>query len=90
MPDNARTSYTEAGGLKIGRPRSDPEWKWVDAYSAIKTARLNAVFVCYIERPGDDPYFNLVLDGSVERRYGPTELGAALERWREVASVAVT
>jgi hypothetical protein len=88
VPDNKRTSYTEAGGFKIGRRREDPEWMWVDSYSAIKTAKLNAIFVCYIPRPGDLPYFELRVNGEDERRYGPSDLAEALLRWREIAAAA--
>src|ERR1043166_9731053 len=51
---NQRTSYTQAGGKKIGRPKGDPEKMWIDTYCAIKTKNLNAVFVCYIKAPGED------------------------------------
>lgn len=86
--DNRRTTYTEAGGRKIGRGRSDPEWMWVDSYTAIKTAKLNAVFVCYVPKPGDDAYFELHLDGEVVRRFEPSELGEALEHWRMLETSA--
>jgi hypothetical protein len=46
---NQRT-YTEAGGRKIGHSKDDPEWVWIDTYSAIKTPAINAVFLCYSER----------------------------------------
>ena len=82
---NKRTSYTEAGGFKIGRTRDDPQWMWVDSYSAIKTESLNAVFVCYIPRPGDDAYFEIRLNQDIERRYEPAELDDALDRWRQLA-----
>jgi hypothetical protein len=88
VPNSKRTSYTEAGGMKIGRRRDDPEWMWVDSYTAIKTPKLNTYFVCYVPRPGDMPYFNMVVNGEVERRYGPSELEAALVRWRELATTA--
>src|ERR1700677_704821 len=35
---NQRVAYTQAGGLKIGRSKVDPEWMWIDRYSAIKTS----------------------------------------------------
>ena len=44
VPGNQRTSYTEAGGLRIGRPKDDPEHLWIDTYCAIKTALTNATF----------------------------------------------
>jgi hypothetical protein len=56
--DNQRTSYTEAGGLKIGRPKDDPEKIWIDTYSGIKTPAINAIFVCHIKKPGDEPEFS--------------------------------
>src|SRR4051812_2579480 len=34
---NQRTSYTQAGGKKIGRSKDDPEKMWIDTYCAIKT-----------------------------------------------------
>ena len=85
---NKRTTYTEAGGLKIGRSKDDPQWMWVDTYTAIKTAGINAVFICYIPRPGDEAYFELRLNGETAARYGPDDLTAALERWRAVAAEA--
>lgn len=88
VKDNQRTVYTEAGGLKIGKSRGDPEWMWVDTYSAIKTAKLNAVFVCYIPRPGDEAYFGLIVNGQTERRYQPNELETALMRWRAISDAA--
>lgn len=89
IPDNQRTSYTEAGGRKIGRSRDDPEWMWVDSYTAIKTGKLNIVFVCYIPRPGDDAHFILFADGQEVKRYEPDELEAGLEHWRILSAAAV-
>ena len=86
VPTNKRTTYTEAGGRKIGRSRDDPDWMWVDTYTAIKTANFNAVFVCYIPRPGDEAFFELHLNGKTATRYGPDDLTAALERWRRIAA----
>jgi hypothetical protein len=88
VPDNKRTPYTEAGGMKIGRSKDDPDWKWVDTYSAIKTQKLNAVFVGYVEKPGDDAYFHLIVDGVIERIYPPSDLVGALDRWRAIAVLA--
>jgi hypothetical protein len=89
VPDNQRTTYTEAGGRKIGRSRGHPEWMWIDSYTAIKTPKLNAVFVCYVPQPGDDAYFVLVLNGVDDQVYQPSELPAALDRWRALAKEAV-
>lgn len=88
VPDNQRTTYTEAGGMKIGRSRDDPEWRWVDTYSAIKTPRLNAAMVCFIDRPGEDAYLHLYLDGVVVTRYELSDVPVALKRWRELAEQA--
>ena len=88
VKDNQRTSYTEAGGRKIGRSRDDPDWMWIDSYSAIKSPRLNAVFVGYVPRPGDEAYFELHLDGATERRFPPNELEQAMARWRNLAASA--
>ena len=87
---NRRTAYTEAGGRKIGRRRDDPEWMWVDSYSAIKTAAVNGVIVCYVPRPGDDAYFQMILNGNPEARYEPDDLPAALTRWRAIAAEATS
>ncbi len=88
VKENKRTTYTEAGGLKIGRSKDDPEWMWVDTYSAIKTSRVNAVFVCYVPRPGDEAHFELHVDGETVARFGPDDLGDVQERWREIANGA--
>ncbi|SFS85170.1 hypothetical protein [Brevundimonas viscosa] len=85
---NKRTTYTEAGGRKIGRSKEDPDWMWVDTYTAIKTAKVNAVFVCYISRPGDEAFFELHLNGETAARYGPDDLPAALDRWQALAAEA--
>lgn len=89
VPDNQRTAYTEAGGRKIGRSRGDPEWMWVDSYSAIKTPKLNAVFVGYVPRPGDDAYFVLLVDGETIRQFEPAELDDALGEWKVFAQMAI-
>ena len=88
VSDNQRTTYTEAGGMKIGRRRDDPEWMWIDSYSAIKTSKINAVIVCYVPRPGDDAYFQLFVNQAVERRFEPGDLDEALGRWRSIAAEA--
>ena len=88
VPDNQRTVYTEAGGRKIGRSKDDPESMWIDTYSAIKTSSVNAVFVCYIKRPGEDPDFELQLDGVCTESYNADRLADALNEWRAVAAQA--
>jgi hypothetical protein len=88
VTDNSRTTYTEAGGLKIGRPAGHPERMWIDSYTAIKTRKMNAVFVCYVRQPGDHPYFELQFNGKAEKRYTPADLEDALVAWRDVASRA--
>jgi hypothetical protein len=83
---NQRTSYTEAGGRKIGRSKDDPEWMWIDTYSAIKTSNINAVFVCYIRQLGEDPEFQLHIDGIRTQSYNADRLGDALSEWRKIAA----
>jgi hypothetical protein len=82
---NERVAYTEAGGLKIGRSKDDPEWMWIDTYSALKTSRINAVFVCYIRRPGDEPEFQLRIKGASQRSFNADGLEEALKSWKDVA-----
>jgi hypothetical protein len=86
--DNQRTAYTEAGGRRIGRSKDDPEWRWVDTYSAIKTPTINAAFVCYITRPGADPEFQLHLNGVAVQHYNADRLDDALNEWRGIATRA--
>jgi hypothetical protein len=88
--DNQRTTYTEAGGRKIGHSKDNPEWMWVDTYSAIKTPAVNAVFVCYIKRPGEDPEFQLHLDGVCTESYNADRLPDGLNEWRALAARAAT
>jgi hypothetical protein len=83
---NQRTAYTQAGGRKIGRSRGDPEWLWIDTYSAIKTTAINAVFVCHIKQPGDDPEFQLRINGTRAQSYNADGLTDALGEWRAIAS----
>jgi hypothetical protein len=86
---NQRIAYTEAGGRRIGRPKDDPDREWIDSYSAIKTDKCNAVFVCYVKRPGDEPRFELHFGGVCRTTYGENELEKALTDWREVSTRAV-
>lgn len=88
VPNNKRTAYTEAGGMKIGRSRQDPDWKWIDSYCAIKRAGVNAVFVCYVDKPGDDPRFKLIVDNADRAEFGDEELDHALGLWRTIAKTA--
>ena len=82
---NERVNYTEAGGLKIGRSKSDPEWMWIDTYCGIKVPSINAVFGCYIKRPGDEPEFRLSIKDATPHLYNADQLQEALENWREIA-----
>jgi hypothetical protein len=85
---NRRTPYSEAGGFKIGRSKDDPEKCWIDTYSAIKTPAINAVFVCFIKGPGNDPDFQLRIDRKHVRSYNADGLADALNDWRVIAAQA--
>ncbi len=87
---NQRTAYTEAGGFKVARAKDDPERLWIDSYSAIKTPAVNAVFVCHIKQPGDEPEFQLRVDGKHVRSYNADQLSDALSQWGIVAAQATT
>ena len=63
---------------------------WIDTYSAIKTPKINAVFVCYIKQPGEDPEFQLHIDGICTQSYNADRLGDALTEWRNIAMRAVS
>ncbi len=82
---NKRTPYTEAGGLKVGRKKDDPDRKWIDTYSGIKTERINATFGCHVAHPGADPEFRLIVDGAIQRQYTSAEISEALTDWEAVA-----
>jgi hypothetical protein len=82
---NRRTPFTEAGGLKIGRPKNDPERMWVDTYCAIKTGNINAVFVCYIKQPGDEPEFRMRVNEDPPTIFKAEALPAALTQWQSIA-----
>ena len=84
---NRRKVYVGAGG-KSRRRRDDPDREWIDSYSGIKTNALNAVFVCYVKLRGDDPRFELQVDGKTEH-FKIEDLGRALARWKELAELAV-
>jgi len=88
VTDNQRTAYTEAGGFKIGRAKGDPDKKWIDTYCAIKTSAMNAVFVCYVKMPGDEPEFELQVDDTRVRSYNANQLDSALKEWRAIAARA--
>ena len=83
---NKRTPYTEAGGRKIGRSKDNPDWLWIDTYSAIKTELGNAVFYCYISKPGLEPEFGLSLDDVRLNVFEAKDLAVALGAWERVAS----
>ena len=80
VKNNKRTSYTEAGGFKIGRSKNDPDWRWIDTYTAIKTEHGNAVFVCYIINIGSEPIFEMILDG-LKKEYKLDQIDQALSHW---------
>ena len=88
LKGNERTVYTSAGGVQIGRSKDDPERKWIDSYSAIKTAVVNAVFVCYVKSPGDEPDFQLQVGGTLAGSYNADQLSEALVEWRAIAARA--
>lgn len=95
VPGNRRTAHTRAGGAKRRKE------KWIATYTAIKANGVNRMFVCYVEKRGDDPVFLLFDAGAerdsgdsrefetrAERRFRPDQLGEALDAWREVAARA--
>jgi hypothetical protein len=84
---NYRKAYTEAGGFKIGRPKGHPEKQWIDTYCAMKTSAMNAEFVCRVKSPGDEPEFELHLDGTVIASYEADRLDQALADWTAVGSL---
>jgi hypothetical protein len=88
VPGNKRTSYTEAGGYKIARSKDDPEWTWIDSYSAIKAAAVNAILVCYVRRPGDEAEFQFQVNGELKQTYNADRLEAALAVWKLIAADA--
>jgi hypothetical protein len=87
VKDNQLTAYTEAGGFKIGRPKGHPEKQWIDTYCAIKTPAMNALFGCHVKSPGDEPAFELHLDGTLIASYSADRLDEALEDWTTVDSL---
>lgn len=86
---NGRTPYTDAGGSKIGRRKSDPEHYWIDSYSAIKTEHINASFACRIRSPGDEPEFRLRVDGGTPEIYNADSLPDLRLKWQQIADSAV-
>ena len=95
VPGNQRTAHTRNGGAKR---RGE---KWIATYTTIKANGVNHMFVCYVEKRGDEPVFVLFdanaqrdpgnsreFEARAERRFGPNELGEALDAWREVAARA--
>jgi hypothetical protein len=88
VKDNQLTAYTEGGGFKRGRPRGHPEKQWIDTYCAIKTSAMNAVFVCYVKMPGDEPKFELQVGKTRVRSYNSDQLDTALKEWRAIAERA--
>jgi hypothetical protein len=87
VKDNQRKAYTQAGGFKIGRAKGHPEKQWIDTYCAIKTPAMNALFGCHVKSPGDEPAFELHLDGTLIASYSADRLDEALEDWTTVDSL---
>lgn len=85
---NRRTRYSEAGGRKIGRPKGHPDKLWIDSYTAIKTAKLNATFSCHVARIGDEPIFTLTVQSEADKVYSHLECEQALKDWEEIARQA--
>ena len=84
---NRRKAYTEAGGGRH-HPKNDPKHLWIDTYCAIKTSAVNAIFVCHVRQPGDDPEFQLLIDGTRVYSYKADQLADALNEWRAIAARA--
>jgi hypothetical protein len=84
---NRRTAYTEAGGGRH-HPKDDSKHLWIDTYCGIKTFAVNAIFVCHVRQPGDDPEFQLRIDGICARSYNADRLIDALSEWRAIAARA--
>jgi hypothetical protein len=81
-------------GLEHGPP-------YIDTYSVIEANGANRVFLCFVEKPGDDPIV-VLFDGAgghapaswrgvvarADRVFAPGQLGKALGPWRRIASRA--
>lgn len=80
VKDNGRTSYTEAGGEKLHADSYGHEPYYVNTYSAIKAAGINAVFACNIKQAGEEPEFKLSLDNKVAHTYHADEFGRRVGR----------
>jgi hypothetical protein len=87
VKDNRLTPYTEQGGYRIGRAKGHPEKEWIDTYCAIRTAATKAVFVCYVKSPGDEPRFELHVDGTLTGSYNADRLDEAFEDWTAAGSL---
>ena len=83
---SGRTSYTNGGGLRR-RPKADPERMMIDCYSAMKRGTVNAAFAGRVKEPGDEPIFELLLNGQ-SRFFELTELDDALVEWQNIAAAA--
>jgi hypothetical protein len=83
---NSRTTYTNGGGLRR-KPKADPERMMVDSYSAIKRGKINAAFAGRVKEPGQEPIFELRVNGQ-KRFYHLFELDRALSEWCELAEAA--
>jgi hypothetical protein len=83
---NRRTTYTAGGGLRR-KPKSDPARMMVDSYSAMKRGKINAAFAGRVKEPGEEPMFELLLNGQ-KRVYQLPELDQALAEWQRIAEAA--
>jgi hypothetical protein len=90
VPENQRTSYSEAGGLKARRPKDHPEKLWIQTYCAIKTKKINVTFHCEIKNPGDEPEFRITTGGETNQVYNADQLSFALDEWRSLAAMATS
>ena len=85
--NSRRTVYTNGGGLRR-RPKWDPDRMWVDSYSAIKRGGINAAFAGRIKCPGDQPEFELLVNG-IKRFFELSELDDAFQEWKRIAAGAM-
>lgn len=88
VPGNKRKSYSVAGRRRIHTERDDPDYLWIDSYSAIKSGATNAVFGCHIKSPISEPIFQLTLNNEVWDSYEEINLEKALSDWRQIAEEA--
>ncbi len=85
---NTRTTYSESGGRKIGLRSDNPDKLWIDSYTAICTASINAYMACHIGKVGEQPIFELKVEPDTVMQFDFVQLDEAEMHWREVASRA--